>query len=559
MKLFYERYIKLKHVGSGANAHVYKVRHAELGYVRAIKILNDYIEDKDEKVYQSFLKECRTLLTIGNGCHPNIVRIYCPDLIENHAVVEMDYIQGVTLDSYIRKKGFLDYEEAVTFIRDIVGALAYTHHDIYRFLMSPEEDNLKVDPADGSKYLISERKEAELVKKYGISHNDLHSNNVMRRDYDGRFVLLDFGLAVQDGKCVKSSRMGDGNPEYQAPEKFDSDTVSPRSDVYSLGIMMYEALAGKVPFEIEYDASGKASQKAVSMVLDRHLHATPSPILPLRKAAFERRVPGAVYERDYPEWLDGVIMKCLEKNPGDRYADARELLDDIERHLRKDGEMSQTSLREVDSLKSDVARLEKNLKEERDRNQKLIGELADASAAKSNPIAAIPLCDPVPMKEKKHSIWKLWTFLLGFVVVGCAVFVMILFRDLNRMNDVVNRYEGMDSTAFADESVGRDMNRYLPDTVYVAAPVVNERYTDSLLAENSRLRDIIGADTIKIAELQIELQELNDMVNKLRNSKPQSKIEYRTPPDVERELKRLRDRNNTLEAQLRRWRESLPN
>lgn len=553
MKLFYERYIKLKHVGSGANAHVYKVRHAELGYVRAIKILNDYIEDKDEKVYQSFLKECRTLLTIGNGCHPNIVRIYCPDLIENHAVVEMDYIQGVTLDSYIRKKGFLDYEEVVTFIRDIVGALAYTHHDIYRFLMTPEEDNLKADPADGSKYLISERKEAELVKKYGISHNDLHSNNVMRREYDGRFVLLDFGLAVQDGKCVKSSRMGDGNPEYQAPEKFDSDTVSPRSDVYSLGIMMYEVLAGKVPFEIEYDASGKASQKAVSMVLDQHLHATPSPILPLRKAAFERRMPGAVYKRDYPEWLDGVIMKCLEKNPDDRYADARALLDDIEQHLRKDG-----SVHEVDSLKSDVARLEKELKEERDKHRELMSEIINAPAG-APASGALPLCDPVPPKGKERNKWKLWTFLSGFVAVACAVFAMILLGDTQRRGEVMNRYEVMDSTAFADGSVGRDMNRYSPDTVYVAVPGANEGYTDSLLAENSRLMDIIGADTIKIAQLQIELQELNDMVNKLRNSKSQGKIEYRTPPDVERELKRLRERNSTLEAQLRRWRESLPN
>ena len=106
MKLFYEKYIKLAHIGKGANAHVYKVRHAELGYVRAIKILNEDIESKGERAYQSFLKECKTLLAIGNGAHPNIIRIYGPDLIDNHAIVEMDYVQGTTLDSYIKNKSF---------------------------------------------------------------------------------------------------------------------------------------------------------------------------------------------------------------------------------------------------------------------------------------------------------------------------------------------------------------------------------------------------------------------------------------------------------------------
>lgn len=333
MKLFYEKYIKLAHIGKGANAHVYKVRHAELGYVRAIKILNDPIESKEERAYQSFLKECKTLLAIGNGAHPNIIRIYGPDLIDNHAIVEMDYVQGATLDSYIKQKGFLEYEEIKTFIHDIVGALAYTHHDIYKFLMNPEDDDLQQDPDDGQKYAITPEKEAELVKKYGIAHNDLHSNNVMRRDYDGSFVLLDFGLAVQDGECIKSSRKSDGHPEYMAPEKFDSGDITPRSDVYSLGVLIYEALTGRPPFVLDYDADGKVSYPSLSKICNEHHSQSPSTIFPLRKKAFERLIPGAVYERDYPEWLDTVVMKCLAKNPQDRYSDAKELLDDINCHI----------------------------------------------------------------------------------------------------------------------------------------------------------------------------------------------------------------------------------
>lgn len=336
MKLFYEKYIKLAHIGKGANAHVYKVRHAELGYVRAIKILNEDIESKGERAYQSFLKECKTLLAIGNGAHPNIIRIYGPDLIDNHAIVEMDYVQGKNLDSYIKNKGFLDYEEVKIFIHDIVGALAYTHHDIYKFLMNPEEDDLQPDPNDGHKYVITPEKEAELVKKYGIAHNDLHSNNVMRRDYDGSFVLLDFGLAVQDGECIKSSRKSDGHPEYMAPEKFDSGDITPRSDVYSLGVLIYEALTGRPPFILDYDADGKVSYPALSKICNEHHHQTPPPIVSLRKSAFEKLIPGAVYERDYPEWLDNIVMKCLAKNPEDRYSDAKELFDDFNWHISHD-------------------------------------------------------------------------------------------------------------------------------------------------------------------------------------------------------------------------------
>lgn len=335
-KIFYKNYLKLEHIGRGANAHVYKVKHAKLGHIRAIKILNDYIEDENDSSYQSFLKECKTLLKIGNGNHPNIVRIYGPDLIENHAIVEMDYIEGVTLDNYIKEKRYIGYDEIDTFIHDIVGALAYTHRDIYRFLMTPEEDNLDLDPNDGKKYLIPKEKEQELVNKYGIVHNDLHSNNVMRCDYDGRFVLLDFGLSKQNGVYVKSSCKSDGSPEYKAPEKYDSEDITPSSDVYSLGVLLYEVLTGRPPFVLDIGIDGRPSYAALNKICKQHKEENPPSIYLLRKEAFESVVPGAVYERDYPEWLDKIIMKCLSKSPKDRYTDARELLDDINRHKNND-------------------------------------------------------------------------------------------------------------------------------------------------------------------------------------------------------------------------------
>lgn len=328
MALFLEEYEKLRMLGKGSFASVYKVRHHDLGYVRAIKVSNELVTEESDHSYQTFLNECRVLLKIGNGCHPNIVRIYQPRLIANKAIVEMDYVDGESLTQFISREKFIDFNEFRRFALEVVGALAYCHVDLYRFLMDPEADDLESDPDDGSKYLISPQKEAELIHKYGVNHNDLHSNNIMRRYYDGSYVILDFGLAIQDDHCVKSSSRGDGAYEYCSPEKLEQkETITSASDVYSLGILLYEMLAGRVPFVMETE--GVALERARFQVFNSHLNETPPAILPLREKAFAKINPSTKYTRDYPERLDEIIMKCLNKKPSDRYANAKELLEDL--------------------------------------------------------------------------------------------------------------------------------------------------------------------------------------------------------------------------------------
>lgn len=329
MAIIYRDYENLALIGRGAFASIWKVRHKDLDYVRAIKVSNEVVESEQDKAYQTFLRECKVLLRIGNGGHPNIVRIYQPHFIENHAIVEMDYIQGETLNEYLKRERFAPIEMVDRFVNDIAGALAYCHVDIYKFLMDPVADNLKRDPADGSKWLISPLQEQELIAKYGITHNDLHSNNVMLREVDGGFVLLDFGLAVQDNHSVKSSSRRDGASEYMAPEKWDPQLypmgIGTWTDVYSLGVLLYEVLAGRVPFV--YDVNAHPTELAAQNAMRHcHAHLDPPPIEPLRRAAFEARHPGSTYERDYPQWLEDLIMRCLAKNPGDRWANAKELL-----------------------------------------------------------------------------------------------------------------------------------------------------------------------------------------------------------------------------------------
>ena len=328
-------YDKLCMLGKGAFATIWKVRHTTLGYVRAIKVSKEDVDNESDKAYQTFLKECRVLLQIGNGAHPNIVRIYQPRLIENRALVEMDYVRGCTLHEYLQQNPFMTIDEVMRFVHEMGGALAYCHRDIYEDLMDPTGDHLQRDPDDATRYVIDDARRRQLIEKYRVIHNDLHSNNVMRRDYDGSFVLLDFGLAIQDDHAVKSSARQDGALEYKAPEKWeDEHAITTQSDVYSLGILIYEALTGRVPFVFD-PGKYNGDLPAKNDMYHKHRDTAPPAIEPLRRAAFERMHPGQKWVKDYPDWLEAMVMKCLAKKPEDRYADAKVMMSHIDGKLRQ--------------------------------------------------------------------------------------------------------------------------------------------------------------------------------------------------------------------------------
>ena len=107
MSTYNDEYEKLSLLGQGAFASIWKVRHRRLGYVRALKELNMGIENEDSPAFISFLNECGLLMRIGNGAHPGIVRVYQPRLISNKATVEMDFVDGLTINEYIREKIFV--------------------------------------------------------------------------------------------------------------------------------------------------------------------------------------------------------------------------------------------------------------------------------------------------------------------------------------------------------------------------------------------------------------------------------------------------------------------
>jgi len=319
-------------IGEGSFADVAKIRHKEFDHIRALKVMKASVSS-DEKLKEAFYKECERGLQIGNGCHPNIIRISAPLVYKDEKgkeqmMVEMDYIEGETLHDYVKNKGYIQLDEIYRFIREIGGALAYCHFDCYKYRMNPEKDYVRIDPNNGREFVISKEKEQELVKKYALIHNDLHSNNIMRRKYDGSFVLMDFGLSIQDGHGVMSSKKNEGAIEYKAPEKWETPIITAQSDMYSFGVLVYQLLAGRVPFrfeDINIDIALRKEQEFSECVKKE----APGDINSYRKASFEKTFPKETYIKDFPDWLEKMVLKCLSKQPKDRYANAKEFINEF--------------------------------------------------------------------------------------------------------------------------------------------------------------------------------------------------------------------------------------
>lgn len=356
---FLEEYTLLDELGQGGYATVYKVRHNNLGYIRAIRVLNAIIaHGETDKTYQKFLEECRLLLRLGNGNHPNIVHIYQPLLKAQRAIVEMDFVDGKDLYHYLEEKhSFVEIKDVLRLLSDIGSALSYCHEDIYKFCMDKDEDNLQDDPEDGRKVLLDNKTKQRLINKYRVIHNDIHSGNIIRRE-DGSYVLLDFGLAIEGDSVVRSSRRKNGAPEFKAPEKWENDSIlTTQSDIYSFGVVLYEYLAGRVPFL--FDKKNSNSVEAEYLLGKAHKEQQPASIFDLRKAAFEHSHPGETYEKDYPEWLEMLIMKCLSKSTKDRFKNGKELYSFVLEHINHEANSQIEYLRqEIINLQNKIISLE---------------------------------------------------------------------------------------------------------------------------------------------------------------------------------------------------------
>jgi len=266
--LFDGRYQVLRKLGAGGMANVYLAEDQELGRRVAIKILNDRHANDDQFV-ERFRREAKNAAALS---HPNIVSIYDRGEAEGTYYIAMEYLDGRSLKELIVQRGPAPVMVAVEYARQILSALRFAH-------------------------------------RHGIVHRDIKPHNVLV-DAEGRVKVTDFGIARAGTSQMTEAGSIVGTAQYLSPEQARSSDVDERSDLYSLGVVLYELLTGAVPFS--GDTPVEIAMKHLSMVAE--LPSTKRPEIP----------------RD----LDLIVMRALAKDPDDRYQSAEEMDADLERFAR---------------------------------------------------------------------------------------------------------------------------------------------------------------------------------------------------------------------------------
>ena len=280
-KILDDRYEILELIGAGGMANVYKALCHRLNRYDAVKIMRD-----DTAADECFRKRFRTeSQAVAMLSHPNIVSVYDVSHNENIEYIVMELVDGITLKQYMKEHGALPTDEVLNFSIQIAKALAHAHSK-------------------------------------GIIHRDIKPQNVMLLK-DGLIKVADFGIAALQNDIEESTNETVGSVHYIAPEQARGAAADARSDIYSLGIVMYEMMTGKLPYVGKSDVE----------VAVKHMNTEAVPPRTI--------VPGI------PEELERICLKAMATDITDRYQSAGELLSDLEQFRKQ--------LAEASALKADVS------------------------------------------------------------------------------------------------------------------------------------------------------------------------------------------------------------
>jgi serine/threonine-protein kinase len=254
------RYRVISRVGSGGMAEVYCAEDTQLGRRVAVKLLHERFA-QDEEFVERFRREASSAASLS---HANIVNVYDRGEWGGTYYIAMEYLDGRSLDSIVREEAPLAPQRAIELTEQVLRAARFAH-------------------------------------RHGVVHRDLKPHNVII-DEEGRIKVTDFGIARAGASEITQTGSIMGTARYLSPEQAQGHTVSPRSDLYAIGIMLYELLTGTVPFE---------GDSVVAIAL-RHLSEPPRPPSSL--------VPTVSAN------LDAIVMRALAKRPEARFSDADEFL-----------------------------------------------------------------------------------------------------------------------------------------------------------------------------------------------------------------------------------------
>ncbi|MDP2234377.1 MAG: Stk1 family PASTA domain-containing Ser/Thr kinase [Actinomycetota bacterium] len=263
--VFGRRYRATEKIGTGGMADVYMAVDDVLGRTVAIKVLHAHYAT-DPGFVARFRQEAQAA---ANLSHPNIVNIYDWGKDDDTYYIVMEYVRGTDLKALVQQKGPLDPYKAAEYCAQACGALSVAHG-------------------------------------YDIIHRDIKPQNIVLTP-DGAIKVMDFGIARAGNTTMTQTGSVLGTAHYVSPEQAQGRTLGPASDLYSLGVVLYELVTGELPFN---------GDTPVSVAL---------------KQVNEEAVPPRQIDPDLPPSIEAVIVRAMQKNPQDRYASAEEMRRDLTR------------------------------------------------------------------------------------------------------------------------------------------------------------------------------------------------------------------------------------
>src|SRR6266536_4474080 len=260
------RYEILQLLGEGGMGAVYKARDTELDRVIALKVIRPELASNPE-ILQRFKQE---LVLARQVTDRNIIRIFDLGEADGIRFITMEYVEGTSLYQVLQEQGKLPVKDAAEIIEQVLTGLKAAHRE-------------------------------------GVIHRDLKPGNIMR-DPHGRILVMDFGLArslESDGMTKTGAVLG--TMEYMSPEQALGGAIDQRSDLFTVGLIFFELLTGKMPFKAE------------------------TALASLLKRVHERAVPISSLDSTIPSAVQQIVAKCLERDPNQRYQTAQEFIDDLQK------------------------------------------------------------------------------------------------------------------------------------------------------------------------------------------------------------------------------------